>query len=61
MSRSGRWGMRLHQWLSFRGAMMRLCRAEAVFWPGCALMNLDGAVLERTREVLERAEAAPRR
>ena len=56
MSRSGRWGMRLHQWLSFRGAMMRLSRAEAVFWPGCALMNLDGAVLERTREVLERAE-----
>ena len=56
MSRSGRWGMRLHQWLSFRGAMMRLSRAEAVFWPGCALMNLDGAVLERTREMLERAE-----
>lgn len=56
MNKSGNLGMRLHQALSFSRPMMRVSRGEAVFWPGCALMGLDPAILERTRQCLERAE-----
>ena len=56
MSKSGKMGMELHQALSFSSFMMRVPRAEAVFWPGCALMNLDGALLEKTLEILRRRE-----
>ena len=56
MNKSGNLGMGLHQALSFSKPMMRVSRGEAVFWPGCALMGLDPAILERTRQCLERAE-----
>ena len=56
MSKSGMTGMGLHQALSFFPFMMQVPKAEAVFWPGCALMNLDGVLLERTLSVLRRAE-----
>ncbi len=49
--------MELHQALSFSSFMMRVPRSEAVFWPGCALMNLDGDILEKTLSVLRRTEA----
>lgn len=49
-------GMALHQGVSFHPAMLRIPEAEAVFWPGCALMNLDGEILERTLAVLRRRE-----
>lgn len=48
--------MRLHQALSFSAFMMRVPQSEAVFWPGCALMNLDGEILEKTLTILRRAE-----
>lgn len=44
------------QAVSFHPAMIRIPRAEAVFWPGCALMTLDPFILEKTLEVLRRAE-----
>lgn len=56
MNKSGNLGMGLHQALSFSKPMMRVSRGEAVFWPGCALMGLAPAILERTRQCLERAE-----
>lgn len=48
--------MRLHQALSFSSLMMHVPQSEAVFWPGCALLNLDGEILEKTLAVLRRAE-----
>lgn len=48
--------MGLHQALSFCKPLMRVSQGEAVFWPGCALMGLDPAILERTRQCLERVE-----
>ena len=56
MNKSGNFGMACHQVLSFHSLMMRIPKAEAVFWPGCALMNLDPAILSKTIEVLGRAE-----
>lgn len=56
MNSSGRFGMSCHQGLSFLGPFMRCDRAEAVFWPGCALMNLDSDILYKTAAVLRRAE-----
>lgn len=56
MSKSGNFGMACHQAASFSGAMLRVPKVEAVFWPGCALMNLDPAILEKTMAVLRRAE-----
>ena len=56
MHKSGNFGMACHQALSFSPPLMRIPKAEAVFWPGCALMNLDGRILERTLAVLRRAE-----
>lgn len=56
MNKSGHFGMGCHQLLSFHSLMMRIPRAEAVFWPGCALMNLDPAILEKTLTVLRRRE-----
>ena len=56
MNRSGTLGMALHQSLSFASPMMALSRREAVFWPGCALMGLDPAILLKTAEVLRREE-----
>lgn len=56
MSKSGLFGMRFHQGLSFSRPLMRMSRAKAVFWPGCALMNLDPAILQKTFAALRRAE-----
>ena len=56
MSKSGNIGMAVHQVLGFHNLMMRIPKTEAVFWPGCALMNLDPEILEKTLEVLRRAE-----
>ena len=35
---------------------MKIPATEAVFWPGCALMNLDGEILDKTLDVLRRAD-----
>lgn len=48
--------MAIHQELGFSSVLMKIPAAEAVFWPGCALMNLDGEILEKTLDVLRRAE-----
>lgn len=56
MSKGSRLGMTFHQGLGFSSLMMKIPRAEAVFWPGCALMNLDGRILEKTLEILRREE-----
>ena len=56
MNKSSTFGMRFHQGISFSSLFMKLAKSEAVFWPGCALMNLDNCILEKTLEVLKRAE-----
>ena len=56
MAKGSVFGMMLHQGLSFSPALMKIPEAEAVFWPGCALMNLDGAILDKTMAVLRRHE-----
>lgn len=56
MKKSGMTGMELHQALSFFPFMMRIPETEAVFWPGCALLNLEGELLEKTLTVLRRVE-----
>lgn len=56
MDKSGSLGMACHQALSFAPPVMALSRREAVFWPGCALMQLDPAILLKTAEILRRAE-----
>ena len=48
--------MKLHQGLSFSKYFQRIPKAEAIFWPGCALMQLDSAILQKTLEVLRREE-----
>lgn len=56
MSRANKLGMACHQALSFSTVMTAIPRREAVFWPGCALLTLEPAVLEKTVEILRRAE-----
>ncbi len=56
MSKGSRFGMAFHQGLGFSDILMRIPETEAVFWPGCALLNLDGEILERTLSILRRAE-----
>ena len=56
MSKGSRFGMAFHQGLGFSNLLMRIPATEAVFWPGCALMNLDGEILSKTLDVLRRAE-----
>lgn len=56
MRKSSRFGMAFHQSLGFSKALMKIPKSEAVFWPGCALLNLDGEILEKTLGVLRRAE-----
>ena len=56
MSKGSRFGMAFHQGLGFSKALMKVPKAEAVFWPGCALMTLDGEILEKTLDILRRAE-----
>ncbi|MEN6418288.1 MAG: (Fe-S)-binding protein [Clostridiaceae bacterium] len=56
MEASGRFGMRVHQAVSFSRAMMHTPRAEAVFFPGCALLTYDPALLQRMMTLLRRVE-----
>ena len=48
--------MACHQAVSFHRLLLRIPETEAIFWPGCALMNLDPEILQRTLAVLRRAE-----
>ncbi len=56
MAKSGTFGMKLHQTLGFSTWLARVSHAEAVFWPGCALMQLDPTILKKTLEVLRRED-----
>ena len=56
MNKSGNFGLSVHQTLGFSRLMMRIPKSEAVFWPGCALMNLEGEILQKTLGILRRAE-----
>ena len=56
MNKSSNFGMAVHQALGFSSLLMKIPKVEAVFWPGCALLNLDGEILEKTLEILRRAE-----
>lgn len=56
MSKASKTGMVFHQGLSFSPLLMKVPKSEAVFWPGCALLNLDGEILEKTLTVLRREE-----
>ena len=56
MNRSSNFGMAFHQALGFCSLLMKIPKTEAVFWPGCALLNLDGEILEKTLQILRRAE-----
>ena len=56
MNKASHFGMAFHQGLGFSKALMKIPAAEAIFWPGCALLNLDGEILEKTLEILRRAE-----
>ena len=56
MNKSSNFGMAFHQGLGFSKALMKIPATEAIFWPGCALLNLDGEILEKTLEILRRAE-----
>ena len=56
MNKSSNFGMAFHQMLGFSAPLMKIPAAKAVFWPGCALMNLDGEILQKTLEILRRAE-----
>ena len=51
-----KFGMAFQQGLSFSPLLLRVPKAEAVFWPGCALMKLDPEILSKTAEVLRREE-----
>lgn len=56
MANLGKLVVGIHQAVSFHPFMTRIPGAEAVFWPGCALMTLDGEILQKTLTVLKRAE-----
>jgi Fe-S oxidoreductase len=56
MEASGRFGMRVHQAVSFSRPMMHVPRADTVFFPGCALLMYDPALLQRMMSLLRREE-----
>ena len=56
MASSGRFGMLVHQAISFSRAMMHIPRADAVFFPGCALLTYDPALLRRMMALLRKEE-----
>ena len=56
MNKSSNFGIAFHQGLGFSSLLMKIPKAEAVFWPGCALLNLDGDILQKTLAILRRAE-----
>lgn len=56
MPKGSRLGMSIHQSLGFSSFLMKVPKTEAIFWPGCALLNLDGEILAKTLCILRRAE-----
>ena len=56
MSKGSRFGMAFHQALGFSSLLMKIPAAEALFWPGCALLTLDGVISQKTLDILRRAE-----
>ena len=56
MEASGRFGMRVHQAISFSSALVHVPRADAVFFPGCALLTYDPALLQRVMTLLSKEE-----
>lgn len=56
MDASGRFGMRVHQAVSFSRLMMHVPRTDAVFFPGCALLAYDPVLLQRMMSLLRREE-----
>ena len=56
MNKASNFGMTFHQGLGFSSLLMKIPKTEAVFWPGCALLNLDGDILQKTLAILRRAE-----
>ena len=56
MEASGRFGMQVHQAVSFSSVMMHIPRTDAVFFPGCALLTYDPALLQRLMSLLRREE-----
>ena len=56
MEASGRFGMLVHQAVSFSRVMMHVPRADAVFFPGCALLTYDPTLLQRMMDLLRREE-----
>ena len=56
MEASGRFGMLVHQAVSFTRVMTHIPRTDAVFFPGCALLTYDPALLQRVMTLLRREE-----
>ncbi len=56
MANMGKLVVGTHQAVSFHPTMIRIPWTEALFWPGCALMTLEPFILDKTLEVLKRAE-----
>lgn len=56
MNRAGYPGIALQQAVSFSPFLAKMNSSPALFWPGCALMQLDPALLLRTFAVLKRRE-----
>lgn len=54
MNRANNIGMAIHQTIGFGRLTSVIPKAEAVFWPGCGLLNLDPELLDKTLEVLRR-------
>lgn len=56
MNRANRLGMAWHQALGFHRLTSVVPGGEAVFWPGCALLKLEPALLEKVLAILRREE-----
>ena len=56
MNRASKLGIACHQTLSFSPVMRVIPHSAVVFWPGCALMTLEPALLEKTLAILRRVE-----
>ena len=54
MKKAKQLGMELQQRLSFSGYLTEIQPATNLFWPGCALMNLELPILQKTWAVLNR-------
>lgn len=56
MEASGRFGMLLHQAVSFSRALIKIPRTDAVFFPGCALLGYDPELLKHVMLLLRKEE-----